>query len=120
MNLFHITDRQGRTVILRRDEITNQVNFDSRVVFCKMLMDAFVCNLQPAHRAMSSFVDTLNKLEPSEASIRRQIEDEIKTISNTKELLNILCFMRNCVDHSKTMLGSFDNNGDYIPNDPFV
>jgi hypothetical protein len=123
MNLFKIVGRNGRMVTIQRDVISNAVQPDNKIELIKIFRDAFACDLTSALKFTNDMLTGMEKIKPTAQQVQERITDELKKIDNVNDLHDILRFVFTCIDHpkpieqpkKKAQLGTFTENGDYIP-----
>jgi hypothetical protein len=122
MHLFTITTREGLSVRIERDVNTNKVTVD-KIAMIESILSVMHCGLRDAKDFCDMVVSQLNNLAATPKAIRSEIVADLHNLNDPNDLFDIMRFVRTVIDHpkpieqpkKKTQLGTFADNGDYIP-----
>ena len=114
MFLFNIQTKNHEIIRFERDVTNNKVTTD-KLRMIKAIRDIMHCGLSDAKNFCDLVISELNRLDASPDAIRHQVRDELNTIHDSNELLDILRFVRTVKDHPMPDNGHVDAKGHYHP-----
>lgn len=88
-------------------ESDNKTTSGTSIDLIKFFRDSFNSGLANTREFVITFMDALNALAPKQDVVKHKILEHIQSIDNTDDLMDILRFVRNTIDHPQTVSKPF-------------
>lgn len=100
-------------------ESDNKTTSGTSIDLIKFFRDSFNSSLVDTRQFVLTFMNALDTLHPKQDVVKSKILEHIQGIDNPDDLMDILGFVRNTIDHPSDKWNKYYNNDSQSPK-PFI